>query len=54
MGGTINWGIFKRHFWGEYSGILIDERGRETEQAPRSIATAPVLDSTKIDASTGS
>jgi hypothetical protein len=21
MGGTINWGIFKRHFWENYSGI---------------------------------
>ena len=21
MGNTINWGIFKRHFWENYSGI---------------------------------
>src|SRR5690242_3019960 len=30
--------------------VRFDERGRETEQAPRSIATAPVLDSTKKEA----
>jgi hypothetical protein len=28
--------------------VRFDERGRETEQAPRSIATAPVLDSTNF------
>ena len=30
--------------------VRFDERGRETEQAPRSIATAPVLDFTNLDA----